>query len=290
MVPFINYEPKHRVFLCFFIFSKHTMKKLFLLFCILAFPVQSFATLDEKSQRMVDFYTQRASNIVEVKGAKYKELILITLGEKLDTSTSWTKRYEVFKELIIQVSAIWLDNAAKEYYENEKINIQSLKTTWLNWQNEVRKKLLLPAFSYNSKLDITAFEWSYISRSKTTMDHKRSPGDSYYDYDKITTWFSNRWVTCRNVNGATYSESIGWWNFYCTDGDCTNEMQDVMKDIFDMYMAEKWKRYPADAHYRAIVHNSFKYIWLWLATKKSTEKANYYTLYVTTHYCTDLIQ
>lgn len=265
------------------------MKKIICIF-FLFFPFYTFADLDEKSQRMVDFYTQRADNIVDEKGPKYKELILITLGEKLDTSVVGSKRYEVFKKLIIQISAIWLDDAAKEYYENEKINIQSLKTNWLNWHNEARKKLLLPAYSYNTKLDITAFEWSYISRSKTTMDHKRNPGDSYYDYNTITSWFANRWVTCRNANGSTSSESIGWGNFYCMDSDCTNEIQDVMKEIFDMYMAEKWLKYPADAHYRAIVHNSFKYIWLGVTTKKSTEKNDYYTLYITTHYCTDFIQ
>lgn len=265
------------------------MKKVILILLIGIFPLTSFAELDEKWQRMVDFYTQRASNIVEAKWAKYKELILFTLNEKLKESSTGSKRYDVFKALIVWVSAIWLDKAAKEYYEKEKINIQSLKTSWLDWQNAVRKKMLLPNYSYNTKLDITAFEWSYISMAKAVMDHKRSPGDSYYDYSKITSWFSDRWVTCRNANGTTNSESIGWWNFYCTDGDCTNEIEAVMKDIFDMYMAEKWKKYPADAHYRGIVSNSFKYIWLWLAVKKSTEKANYYTLYMTTHYCTDLI-
>lgn len=265
------------------------MKKIILIFLFWLFPLSSFAELDEKSQRMVDFYTQRATNIVEAKWAKYKELILFTLNEKLKESGFGTKRYDVFKELIIGVSAIWLDKAAKEYYEKEGINIQALKTTWLKWQNDARKKLLLPAYTYNTKLDITAFEWSYISMWKTVMDHKRSPWDSYYDYSKITSWFSDRWVTCRNANGATNSESIGWWNFSCSDGECTNEIETVMKDIFDMYMAEKWRKYPADAHYRAITHNSFKNIWLGIAVKKSTEKRDYYTLYMTTHYCTDLI-
>jgi len=59
-----------------------------------------------------------------------------------------------------------------------------------------------------------------------------------------------------------------------------------------MFMAEKWLKYPLDAHYRAIVHKNLNYIWFWISIKKENhnysiyKEYDYYKIYLTTHYCT----
>lgn len=62
-----------------------------------------------------------------------------------------------------------------------------------------------------------------------------------------------------------------------------------MKKIFDIYMSEKWLKYPMDAHYRAIVHPNISQIWVWIKLQETSDK-NFYEYYITSHYCSELIK
>jgi hypothetical protein len=47
-----------------------------------------------------------------------------------------------------------------------------------------------------------------LSAVRGEITHKRNEGDVYYDYDKITSWFKDRGVVCKNIYGVTHTENI----------------------------------------------------------------------------------
>lgn len=133
------------------------------------------------------------------------------------------------------------------------------------------------------------------------MDHKRYSNSWFYDYFIIEKWFKDRWVVCKNINWVTTSESIWAFSYFCkkTKKNCNDELLKSLKKIFDIYIAEKGLKYPANAHYRAIVHKNLSQIGFWIKLIKtiSPSKKNreyysdydYYKYYVTTHYCSQFI-
>jgi hypothetical protein len=115
--------------------------------------------------------------------------------------------------------------------------------------------------------------------------HKRNTWDSYYNYKKITSWFENRWIEFENINRATFSESIWYWNYNCNWDDCTEQISDSVKRVYDRYMEEKNKKY--QPHYRALIKEEFRKIWLWIAIKELGKGK--YDFYLTVHYWTDIL-
>jgi hypothetical protein len=137
---------------------------------------------------------------------------------------------------------------------------------------------------YEDSLNKTSFEWSEISKKRGYIDHRRNSNDSYYNYNKITSWLKERNILCKKVAWITYSESIGRGTFSCNDDECSDETVEALKWTFDFYMSEKWKS--SAPHYNAIINSHFQYIWFWLSIEKTGNKYKYYA---TTHYCTSLI-
>lgn len=209
-----------------------------------------------------------------------------------------TKSYFLVEELNKRIKQINFFDFSKNHYKENKINFEILKENWLNWHNEARNNHKLKSnYIYDEKLNNTAFEWSYNNMKKWVMDHKRTPTSDYYNYNEIENWFFDRWVKCSAVNGITSSESLWYHSYYCkkNSNDCTQEAIKASKQIFDIFMAEKWLKYPLDAHYRAIVHKNLNYIWFWISIKKESHNYStykdydYYKIYLTTHYCTKFI-
>jgi hypothetical protein len=64
-------------------------------------------------------------------------------------------------------------------------------------------------------MDKTAVEWSYYQRSISDRTHRRTPHSAFYDYQEITTWFSDRGLQFTNVNRATHTENVGLSTLYC---------------------------------------------------------------------------
>lgn len=175
---------------------------------------------------------------------------------------------------------------SKTNFSEFKIDITKVRTSWLWYFNNVRKSMWRNPYSYDTMLNDTAEEWSDTSLTRWYISHKRDPNDSYYNYNKITSRFKDRWVVCKNINRITHSENIGRWYYSCSDGsDCTDKLIWGIKQVFDMYMAEKWKS--SHAHYDSIVMTQFSKIWVWIAIKKSS--GSNYEFYITTHYCTEII-
>jgi len=232
--------------------------------------------------------------IIDKDPLKYK-ILLVKQLEQINTKTiEWSRVNILINEIIKYTKKYSLKQVANQEYKEYNININELKSTWLSWQNKVRQDMWLPLYSYDNRLNDTAYEWSNTSKKKGIMDHKRSSNDTFYDYNKIESWFKDRWVECKIKNRATASESIWSFWYYCNSWDCTNAAKSSLKKIFDMYMSEKWKSRSENPHYRAITSNAFSKIWLGMSIKEDKEFTKdypwyrYYDYYVTTHYCTEL--
>ncbi len=183
---------------------------------------------------------------------------------------------EIKQWTIVNSSALWEKN-----YDEKKV-----RTYWIWLLNWVRTNRGLSPYSYDSSLDITSQIWSNMAYKRWYIDHKVTPWDSYYNYNKKVSWMDQNGVICKNVHRATFSESIAWGSFYCSSNDCSDKITKVMDDTFKFYMDEEWTA--NDPHFRAIVHKYFETMGLGLSVKD--EWNNKFKLYLTNHYCTQNIK
>jgi len=196
------------------------------------------------------------------------------------------KKIEIIekKEVMVADESLNSENVVHTY-NIKNIDILKVKDTWLSWYNDVRKNIWVDPYIYDPKLESSALDWSKISKSRWGISHKRDLSDSYYDYNKITSWFKDKWVVCKNIYRATNTENIWYWVFRCSDGECTDELIDGIRTTFDFYMWEKWTA--SDAHYKSVIHKHFTKMWLWIEIEDSSNWR--YKYYLTVHYCTELI-
>ena len=260
------------------------------------------STNNTKSNRYILTYKDKkiinkVVKLIEIKTKKewtsYKEKLIKKI-EQLLKKVPKAKRADVLlSELLNKIQN--KSSKVKQEVNTNNINIDQLKTNWLNWHNTERNKLWLKNFSYDDRLISTANEWSQKQKEKWSMDHKRFNYSWFYDYNDIEKWFNDRWVNCKVKNRSTSSESIWYYSYFCKKdwSNCTQEANKALKWIFDLYMAEKWKSRSVNAHYRAITHKDFTKIWFWVAIEKQQHNyeyyndSNYYKIYATTHYCTE---
>lgn len=252
--------------------------------------------LNKTDKILINKLVYKINNIIQEKDSSYKQAIVSKL-----TNLSSDRKYTLKYRTILLKVANEVDNMQilseikkeQEYismeefvstYTLENIDIQKVKDKWLLWNNEVREWLWKKAYSYDSKLEKTAYEWSNISKNSWIVTHKRSSWDSYYDYYKISNWFKDRGVVCKNVYWVTYSENIGYWYYSCNDWECSDELIDSLKSTFDFYMAEKYKS--SQTHYLSLINSYFTKIWLWIDISNSWNWK--YKYYLTVHYCTEV--
>ena len=161
------------------------------------------------------------------------------------------------------------------------IDMSQVRQTWLNWYNTARISEGLHPYIYNDYLHYSATVWSEYMRDTDNMSHMRPGQTDYYDYSIITDWFADLGLAFKNVSGVTYSENIGYGTYRCSDSDCTQELTDSIRHIFDGYMAEKGTSYTA--HYDSVMNAYFNEIGLGIAINQSKE-----IMYLTVHYGTEL--
>lgn len=275
------------------------MKKIFITISLIVSLIwDSYAyDLTSKDQVTINKIVNNISKESNDFWFSYRDNFINNLNFILRKSDEKSQSFSILNQILTQVKKINFKDYSNNYYENNKLDINKLKQSWLDWHNQARNNLWLSNYSYDTRLNSTAFEWSYNMNEKWSMDHKRYSYSWYYDYNDIEKWFNEKWVNCKVVNRATSSESIWYFSYYCKkdDSDCSDEALESMKAIFDMYMAEKWLQYPANAHYRAITLTNFRKIWLWITIKKEENpywqinNYDYYKLYLTSHYCTEFI-
>lgn len=161
------------------------------------------------------------------------------------------------------------------------VDMSSVRQTWLEWNNEVRRDANLPEYTYSSQLHRTANLWSQYMRQSNNMTHNRPGTTAYYDYSAITQWFIDAGLSFANYNRATYSENIGYASYTCTDTDCTAKIISAIRPIFDAYMAEKDLPDGQRGHYDSVMNTQFQKIGLGLATTENL-------VYLTVHYATKI--
>jgi hypothetical protein len=174
-------------------------------------------------------------------------------------------------------------NGTCTWFEEKQIpgvDLQEVKRVWLSWYNDVRGQLNLQPLSYDKQLTRTASLWSSQAAAAGSITHKRSGQTAYYDYARMTDWFSDYQITFANVDRITFTENIGWGVFKCpANADCTETFIKAVRSTFDFYMAEKGK--PSSAHYNSIVNPHFQKLGLGIVTQ-----GNRY--YLTAHYGTEI--
>lgn len=176
------------------------------------------------------------------------------------------------------------ENASVSDWNIPYVDENEVREYWRSLLNKERTLLWLPDYTYDSSLDASAKTWSDLAVKRWYIDHKvDSPSDWYYDYWKKAAWMEDNGVVCKNISRATFSESIAWNNYYCSDtSKCTEEIKKAVKRTYDFYMSEKWTDY--DPHYRAIAHPLFETMGLWLSSVNLWNGK--YKMYLTNHYCT----
>lgn len=161
------------------------------------------------------------------------------------------------------------------------VNIDTVRTEWFSWVNQARNADGLNNYGSSEVLDATAQVWSDYNADVGVMSHTRPGQTDYYDYSLITQWFEDLGVTFKSAGGWTYSENIGRTYLDCSESDCTQELIDGSKLIFDAYMAEKGTDYTA--HYDSVMSPAFKIMgvaWSFSGTD----------VYITVHYAAELDQ
>lgn len=161
------------------------------------------------------------------------------------------------------------------------VDMNRVYSTWIGWYNDTRTTLWLPSYSYDGRLHATAHDWNTVfAGSRGTNYHERSPGDGYYNFQKIDTWFTERGINPKVINRAKHTENV-WYGYYnCNSGDCTDALIESIRSTYDFYMSEKGKSY--DAHYRSIVNPYFTKIGLDIIVVPSEKR-----YYLTVHYITE---
>ena len=146
------------------------------------------------------------------------------------------------------------------YQDMPNIDFDKVRQAWLTWHNELRIQQGLDPYIYHSDLEKTAKNWADYLVSLKRSTHKRASSDGYYNYWGIKKWFANLGVSFLKETAwkSAFSESIGYRLYRCTTWDCTQELINSTKKIFDTFVSEgKW-----GVHYKAMVMPHFKQIGL----------------------------
>lgn len=257
--------------------------------------------LKAKDNLIINKFVSKVDKVVQKKWLGYRDSLIIRIEWILNKKKYSNRLTSILKELIYKIwkieffiekekiiikeKKVNITNIQKYSYNLKNININKVKNTWLWWYNNVRKSNWLKPYSYDSRLESSAIEWSILAKNRWNISHKRDLKDDYYDYNKITSWFKDIGVVCKNIYRATNTENIWYGSFKCNDWECSEELIKGIRSTFDFYMWEKGKDY--DIHYKSIIHKYFTKIWLWIELE---DKWNwYYKYYLTVHFCTELI-
>ncbi len=278
------------------------MRKIFLVLTLVIFSFTNIYALTKKEEKAVNIFMEKVEKIAKKRWNIFRIAIKRAL-ENISKKENFSKNK---KEIIEKVLSILdkkieqekkiKEEKKKEKQEKRKKEEENSKKNWLNYDFEVvknywieltnteRKKHWLKAYKYSKKLEETAFKWSEVQKSRWKWTHKREVWDSFYNYNKVKSWFAKNWVVCKNISWATFTENVGNVWFTCEKSDCTNSLKNAVKKTFLFYMSEKNKKYRP--HYNSVMNKYFNYIWFGISFEKKWN--NFYKYYLTVHYCTEI--
>lgn len=263
------------------------MKRIFLIIGIivsLVFAETATASFTAEEQKIIDTKVTKIQEKIDTQWEKYREFYNYTLEEEIENTTDESKK-RTLEEILNKIQKKETKIETTDSLSSYNIDTERVLKTWISWQNKVRKESWIQDYTYNSILNNSALKWSQISKKRWHIDHKRNTWDEYYNYKKIGNWMQWQWVICKNISKKTFSESLWYGIFSCDDEDCTDKLVDSLKWTFNFYMSEKGKKYTP--HYSAIVSPYFSTIGTGIELTKTGKTT--YKYYLTTHYCTELI-
>ncbi len=183
--------------------------------------------------------------------------------------------------LAIQIPKTVMVNQSANVPALQNVDMSRVRWTWMDWYNAVRQGEWVATYSYDTRLDVTAYDWNQVFASaKGQNHHRRNSGDSYYSFATIDQWFISRGINPKVINRAKHTENVGYGYYSCHSNDCTDTLIRSIRSTFDFFMSEKWKAY--DAHYRSIVQPYFSKIGLSIIVVPEEKK-----YYLTVHYITE---
>lgn len=248
-------------------------------------------TLNSSDKITVNKVSSKIQDLLNKQTLSFRSNLEIKINELQEKYKNSIKIYNIFEQIKKNTHLFSYKTEYTKHYYNSKVDFKKVEDMWLNWHNQERSKLWRNLYTYDGRLNNTAYEWSKAQQERWKMTHERTIWDWFYNYPIIEKWFNDRWIKCKVLWWATSSESIWKFWYYCKDSDCTDELITSLKQIFDIYMAEKWLWYPADAHYKWITLTELSKIWLWISIAEDLNdwygEYRSYNYYVTTHYCTE---
>jgi len=280
------------------------MKKIIILFVLFTclffsiFQVDAYK-ISTNDKKIINYVILKINSTIKKGGERYRSIFIKKIDKLVLDSNKSDRIKTILSEIKNRLKIVVKKENIKEVKNKQNnilntnnsfylknIDVTKVKNTWLWLYNNVRANLNLKPYYYKTELQSTALDWSETSKNRWDMSHKRNIWDSYYDYNKITSWFKDRWVVCKNINRTTNTENI-WWGYYsCNDWECTDELIESTKDVFNMFLSEKGKSY--NAHYRSIVQPYFRQIGLWI--KLDEYKKWQFKYYLTVHFCTEVLK
>lgn len=160
------------------------------------------------------------------------------------------------------------------------VDMERVRSVWALWYNDTRSALGLGAYSYDNRLNSTAYGWNIeFAKWKALNHHTRNPWDGYYNFAVIDQWFIARGVNPIVISRAKHTENVGYGRYSCSSLDCTDTLIRSIRTTFEFFMSEKGKSY--DAHYRSIVQPNFTKMGLSIIVVPDEQR-----YYLTVHYIT----
>ena len=277
------------------------MKRRFLIIVVLcffgiSFNVDAYST---QTQRFINMFEKQMRSMDTAKKESYLDLIASILDAPSVKANNKTEVKTLVKEL-----NSWIDSSRttkkksvtttsekekasdwKNYQTLQNIDFTKVRDTWLSWHNELRASKWVEPLAYHSDLEKSANAWAtYLANnSKTSWTHARQESDWYYNYNSIKEWFWDQWIyfSKETWGKSAFSESVGYRVYRCSWWDCTQNLIDVMKKIFDSF-ANEWENW---AHYKAIAMPHYHNMWIGF---QIDPKTNY--VFMVIHYAEKIVE
>lgn len=161
------------------------------------------------------------------------------------------------------------------------VEAEKIRTAFLDWHQQERNLLALPAYRYHSELEKSAQARANQLRDegRTTHTHTRAPDTRYYHVESIKNWFDTQDI---NFVNDSFSESVGWGYYACKSSSCTQELIKSLASSWEFFMSEKGRGGP---HYKAIANKSFVQFGVGVAIDPAKKR-----YYLVIHYGTELLE
>ncbi len=162
-------------------------------------------------------------------------------------------------------------NACLDDHIPNAVDMTEVRADWLKWHNAARSERGQGALTMNEGLDYVSTLWALENEAMGDLTHDRKGGQSASD------WFDSVGLKFKALSGFQFGENLGLRTYICSDNDCTDEMSEAAKFIFDAFMAEEGTSYTG--HYDNIVEGDFNELGLGIAIDESEN-----IIYLATHY------